>query len=128
VFANNAIGKVVREVERVNGARDRLTISAERVVETALRVAERGGYEFLIGGRAGSPVDTSAALVAAVDGRVYVGFGVANAQHPSPKKVHACLSHVGAPRTKRQTVERKLREWATSGEAILVAKAKEVAK
>lgn len=128
MFAKQSIGKIVRGVDRVNGDRDKLTISAERVVETALRIVERGGYEFVTGGRIGSLGDTSAALVAAVDGRVYVGFGIANAQYPSPKKVHACLSHVGSPRTRPQTVERKLREWAASGEAILVAEAKEVAQ
>lgn len=124
MFADKSIGRIVRGVERVNAGRDKRTITAERVVETALRIAERGGYEFLTGGREGYPVETSAAFVAAIDGRVYVGFGAANAQYPSPKKVHACLSHVGAPRTKPQTVARKLREWAASGEAIVVANAK----
>lgn len=126
MFVENAIRSIVREVDRANGARSKRVLEVERAVELVQRVRERGGWEFAHAGRSGNGgTDTTSVFAAAVDGRVYFGAGEANAAHPSPKKVHAYLSGIGAKKLKAETADRKLRAWVESGEAILVAEAKE---
>lgn len=114
-------GEIRRLVDRVNGLRRVRLLTGDQIVELVERVLERGGWEFAHGGKSTHSGATTTALAAVVDGRAYLGVATAFSNSPSPKRIHAALSHLALSRTSPETAEKKLREWVASGEALCVA-------